>query len=182
MANGLCPSCCCSLEGSPEIEVARKDDPVQTSISAEETAVSAVPKPRRFGGGRILFAVLAIVVIAGYVLYTKSPAKEEPIEVTKADIVRITSHGRQQFKGVMFDMVGGGVRPTQQQSQKIVVIFRDLLDLPPDFAKEAEEQKLKAGAAYLMTPDDKYRYGRYRYIKDVDVTLTDQQMFRLFGQ
>jgi hypothetical protein len=182
MTNGRCPSCGDSLDGSPEVEVARNEDRVQTSIPAEDTAASEVPKPRRIGNGWILFAVLAITVIAGYVLYTTSPAKEEPINVTKADIVRITSHGRQKFKGVMFDMVGGGVRATQRQGQTIVVIFRDLYELPEDFAKEAGEQKLKAGAAYLMTPDDKYRYGRYRYIKDVDATLTDEQMFRLFGQ
>jgi hypothetical protein len=128
-----------------------------------------------------LVGVVVIVFVYVALLNMTGCSKEEPVNVTKADVVRIISHGRQRFQGAMFDMVGGNVSLTDQSKQKIVVIFRDLEDAPPDFLKEVKQQKVKTGAAYLMTPDEKFVYGHYRYIRDVDVRLTDGEMFKLFG-
>lgn len=80
---------------------------------------------------------------------------------------------------MLYGMMSFGLRPSgvlgpaRASGPKRVVIFRAIR---PANAARAKELGVKPGAAYLLTES-----GGFKYIRDVDLKLTDEQLCKQFG-
>ncbi len=70
---------------------------------------------------------------------------------------------------------GNGAFTAQADTPDTVWVFRDFARIASDLARELQDAGVKAGKAYLKADNE------WRFIRDVDLNLTNEQIATLFG-